>query len=721
METRYLEFGPFRLDSKSKVVLRHGKAVPLNLQAIEVLITLVGRRGAVVGTDELLRSVSRETPVDQTNLIQNIAVLRHFLAEASETSSYIEELPSNGYRFVGPVRDIAVDTAAGDFLVVGRPVERHRGRQARWGIATATVSVLAVAVLWVISRHNNITQPLTPVPLTSYQGAVGFPTFSPEGDRVAFNWNGEKEDNFDIYVKLVGPDPPLRLTTDPGIDFTPVWSPDGRSIAFQRFHNGILDILVVPALGGAERKIGQLYSARYDGDAASRQLSWSRDGKFLVASGKADPAEPTSLFTFAVADGKSAKITSPPPSNLGDFGPAFSPDGLFLAFCRVTAVGVAELYVGRIGPDMQFDSLPKPITSDRREAASPVWTPDGKDILFVSTRMGPRTTLWRIPASPLSVDTEPARVDFAGERVLHPAISSAAHRLAFMHYNFDTNIWRIPIGADGLTMGAPAIVLSSPRNEFNPSYSPDGSRISFISDRTGSMEVWISDSAGGNLMQLTNFSGAVPGAPVWSPDGRKILFDARLEGKSRIYLMDAAGGKNDCLTSGQSSDLVPSWSRDGKFIYYASNRNGDMQVWKMRADGSDAKQITTQGGYFALESPDGKTLYYSKYPRRIAIMNTPFWKVPANGGEEKLVLENGPAFSRNFAIAEKGIYLVPTSRAMGRSSVQFFRFSDKSLHDIARLPHRAEKGFSLAPDGKSLLYTQVDHQESEVMLVDNFR
>src|SRR5262249_59166862 len=75
---------------------------------------------------------------------------------------------------------------------------------------------------------------LTAIPLTSYPGVQSAPTFSPDGNQVAFCWDGEKQDNTDIYVKLVGPGPPLRLTSNPAEDCRPAWSPDGRSIAFLR-------------------------------------------------------------------------------------------------------------------------------------------------------------------------------------------------------------------------------------------------------------------------------------------------------------------------------------------------------------------------------------------------------------------------------------------------------------------------------------------------------
>ena len=115
---------------------------------------------------------------------------------------------------------------------------RARRRRFAWalGIAASAV-VLAVAGLSVknfLPTTDEPSEPLRAVPLTSYPGVEGPPTFSPDGNQVAFTWNGEKQENYDIYIKLIGVGPPLRLTTHPDADGSPAWSPDGRHIAFLR-------------------------------------------------------------------------------------------------------------------------------------------------------------------------------------------------------------------------------------------------------------------------------------------------------------------------------------------------------------------------------------------------------------------------------------------------------------------------------------------------------
>ena len=101
---------------------------------------------------------------------------------------------------------------------------------------------------------------------------------------MAFAWDGETEDNFDIYVKLVDAGTPLRLTNNPAIESWPTWSPDGRYIAFCRGATDHDEIWMIPALGGAERKLAEV--AQWGPNSICLGLAWSPEGKFLAVADK---------------------------------------------------------------------------------------------------------------------------------------------------------------------------------------------------------------------------------------------------------------------------------------------------------------------------------------------------------------------------------------------------------------------------------------------------
>jgi Tol biopolymer transport system component len=237
-----------------------------------------------------------------------------------------------------------------------------------------------------------------------------------------------------------------------------------------------------------------------------------------------------------------------------------------------------------------------------------------------------------------------------------------------------------------------------------------------VSDRSGNVEVWVCDSDGLNSVQLTSFRGPEVSTPRWSPDGGRIAFDSDAEGEFDIWVIGANGGKPQRMTTDPANDGNPSWSRDGHWIYFDSARTGEQQVWKIPASGGEAIQVTRDGGFAPLESPDGKFLYYVK-----SLVETSLWKIPVEGGRGAKVLE-GLNDYLDLAIVEKGVVFVPTRDP---ASLQFFSFATNKIRPLANfdrpisLPMAA--GLSVSPDGRWILCTHFVQAGSELMLVENFR
>src|SRR5260370_17559587 len=107
--------------------------------------------------------------------------------------------------------------------------------------------------------------------------------------------------------------------------------------------------------------------------------------------------------------------------------------------------------------------------------------------------------------------------------------------------------------------------------DTSPQYSPDGTRITFRSTRSGSDEVWVSDARGAQSRQITHYSGPLTGSPRWSPDGRQLAFDSRLAGNADIYVVPADGGTPRRFTTEPSAELGPNQSRDPTSISFATD------------------------------------------------------------------------------------------------------------------------------------------------------
>jgi Tol biopolymer transport system component len=262
--------------------------------------------------------------------------------------------------------------------------------------------------------------------------------------------------------------------------------------------------------------------------------------------------------------------------------------------------------------------------------------------------------------------------------------------------------------------------LSPTRLQRDPEFSPDGRRIAFTSDRSGNLEIWVSDSGGSNAVQLTDFRGSrTAGAPRWSPDGRRVAFDSGSGDSFDIYVIDAEGGAARQVAAGMC--VRPSWSHDGHWIYFGSDLPGANQVWKIPAEGGQAVQVTHSGGLEAFESLDGKTLYFSRrFNQRPGVMS-----VPGEGGTEALVIES--ARMGYWAVTDRGIWFLDFAARSGRGPVplRFYSFEKHQVTQVGSIAigvaNLSDASFSVTRDGSCVIWRQTDLFVSDLMLVENFR
>ena len=584
------------------------------------------------------------------------------------------------------------------------PGARRRSK-GRAMIALAGVALILIAGSAVEYRHlhKSSEPPMRVVPLTTLPGLQTGPRFSPDGKQIAFAWDGEKEDNWDIYVKLIGVEEPLRLTTDPGVDLAPAWSPDGRYIAFQRVAGNDASVFIVPALGGPERK---LRSLKLGTSCYGYGLDWSPDGQYLAYVDCRPDHLNMSIFLLAVDNPDDQRALTNPPGLQADWGPRISPDGKTVAFVHQFTTGYAtDIYLARV-----TGGEPRRLTFDNVSVGRPCWTADGAYIVFTSSRLG-GNRLWRVPVSGGAPEPLPVGQGDANE----PIISRDGRRLAYTQRSENVNIWRYEVPRTKARTTPPTRFIASTGLNASQQFSPDGRRIVFASSRSGDIEIWVCDRDGLNPRQLTFFA-SLSGTPRWSPDSRQIAFDSEAGGRDDIYVVNAEGGRPIRLTAGPTNNDTPSWSRDGRWIYFASDRAGAWQTWKIPAAGGQAVQVTKHGGFAAFESFDGKTLYYAKGQSAAGL-----WKAPVAGGEETPVLEQlGAGLWGYWGLTAEGIYFYDAAT----KAIEFFRFNSLKVSQIAKPekpPLLESPGFAVSPDGGWILFAQEDREESHIMLVENFR
>ena len=581
-------------------------------------------------------------------------------------------------------------------VTAGEPKPRH------WAwVAGATAVIVVAAVSWQFyfsapAKYSG--SPPRLVPFTSSPGDKQYPAFSPDGNEVAFSWQGENSKNrdvYNIYVQLVGAGVPLRLTTAAAPEVYPAWSPDGRFIAFQRnWSPGAY--YVVPALGGPERKLAEGYA--YDLQAGG--ISWSPDGKDIAVADlgatRSEGATPKIFFISAESgERRESKIEVPGPYLIK---PAYSPDGKYLAFISGPGFLSNDVYVAPVS-----GGKTRALTTLHSIVSGVAWMPDGRELVFSSSHQG-LSTLWKISLS--GGDPEPLNV--AANDAFEPTIAARGNRLAFQRFAVNTNIWKAPLSASDHT--PPMRIIVSSREDSEPAFSPDEKRIAFGSSRSGATEVYVSGADGSNPVQLTSLRNAATGSPAWSPDGTQIAFDSRASGHAEIYLINPEGGSPRRLTHGQGDSTIPSWSHDGRWIYFGTNVPG-APIWKVPAQGGEPVLIRERGGNAALESSDGKALYYYR--------DGAVWRCDLSGKNETPVIKV-PDF-QSFRVCGKDICVLDRSVTPGH----FTRYDPvtkrQQINEVNFGPQIGVSfGMDVSPSGRWIIYSRADSVESDIMLVENF-
>ncbi len=726
-----VSFGPYQADLETQELWKYGRRLKIGGQPFGILAMLLERPGQLVTREELRAKLwSADTFVD-FNQGLNAAVnkLRDCLTDSADDPKYIETLPRRGYRFIGevgtapkhPMGQPVLDNLGSSShpqskdapprleevvareqwiepAIFGRVVISYR-----WLAFVCLAIFLTGAGYWALSPKHSPARTAVGGPffLGGNPRPASDPAFSPDGSRIAFQQIESNLGPSGIYVSTVEGEQLTQLLSSES-SCCPVWSPDGKWIAFSRLEGDVHSISVISADGGLPRTV---YSAKQS--FRRGELDWSPDGKSLAFSAD-DPNGGTRIVALSVDNHGLSPLTAPS-SDQTDWAPAYSPDGTRLAFLRSGKTGPPEeIFLAPSIGVVSGGSEHQLTSGESHILGPPAWTTDSLSIVFSSSPKG-LARLWKISAK--GGIAEP--VVSAEVPSWHPALPRHSAGLAYQHIISATSIWRLDL--DQLEHLHSRMVVISPngRNE-GPELSPNGKKLAFMSDRGGSMEIWISDPDGSYPIKLTNLG--LCGSPEWSPDGRFIAFDVVREGRPRVYIVGVSGGEPIELVSGDSENMVPRWSRDGKWIYFASNRSGDDEVWKIPAGGGEAKQITHQGGFAAMESVDGKFLFYAKTRND----HPEIWQVPLKGGKEVLVSSLiRPVDWANWTLTSRGIFFVDNI-GDHLPHLEFFDFSTQQVQALVTL-NNDSFWLSSSDDGATVWYGQAAHNESNIMVQTDFR
>jgi eukaryotic-like serine/threonine-protein kinase len=567
------------------------------------------------------------------------------------------------------------------------PIASPKKPGSRWktplavGLLVGVIAALLILVgaLYLVHRKSeaggaaeSADQDVRVSPLTALPGYVGWPALSPDGKQVVFAWDGGRnaaKGMSDLYIKVIGGERIQQLTHQPSEEISPAWSPDGSTIAFARSNETERGIFTMSVLGGPERKLDAFTNDLY-GSAYS--LSWSADGRQLIYEAKRD------LRLLTVETGEMRTIERPQQCKWA-FLPVFSPDGKWIALlCRTTS-GAFDLY--RISP---MGERARNLHTFVDQPTAIAWSGDSQRIILADS------------GGLLEVDVnggQPRRLSFAQTAVSQvDQIASRGNRLVYVQVQDNVNIWRIDLRSESVR----SLLAPTSRQQKAPTISPDGKRIAFESDRSGSKEVWVANLDGSDAVQLSDFH-VQTGTPRWSPDGRKIVFDSRASGEAGLYLVDPSTALPRRIFTNGISACVPTWSADGKWIYFTTVSSPQWEhdaIYKVAPEGGTPELVTSTHGYNVQESRDGRVLYFfaGEANAPIRVLDR------ATGQEQPLKGMPNIGDTTDWVVGSKGIFYI--DRTSTPAAVAFYEFSSARVTRRFPIEKQFEHwgGLALSPD-----------------------
>lgn len=681
-------------------ISRAGEEQSLDPRMMEVLTCLADRCGKVVRREELLDRVWRDVIVSENTISSVVARLRKILGDDWQNPRFIETISKSGYRLVAPV---GADEAPPRLSLVregGEPVEPRGPQQSnakvsRHGVARLAIGFGGVALAAGVWFSGLILQEparfLESRPLLTLPGQEHGAVLSPNGIHVAFAWQAEADEQPDVYVQRVGDPNPIQFTQAPGPEGFPTWSPDGLELAYAAANPQTLECAYYrkPLIGGQRIRLAAC-------GMGVRGLDWASDGSALIISENPSPTAPAQLYRVALDGSGKESLLEPAAAGRGDWDPEVSPDGGSVAFRRWRPTRGADLFVLPLGEGTAIQ-----LTSDAAAHVRGVtWDRNGKDILFSSNRDG-RYRLWRVAAT----GGEPVREPISDHTMAGLHQARGAKRLIFRSIRDETNF--LVVDVDSRITG-PRPVLSSTREELFPSFSPDGSRLAFVSRRTGHYEVWSGALDGTALIQHTAFQGPQVGPPRWSPDGEYIVFDASPTGQSDLYVVDTEGQTPRRLTT-HSADEVNARFGDGGKIYFSSNRTGIWEIWSMDGQDGAPTQVTEGGGYDAQEFEGA--LWFTRVDSAGIRRQLP------GSRPELVVADIGLTAWGSWSVRSNGVYYVA-----GSSRAVVLQPHDGSEPKRLFEPTKGIPGIgpalAVSPDQDRIVLAQIESMEDDVMIVE---
>jgi Tol biopolymer transport system component len=560
--------------------------------------------------------------------------------------------------------------------------------------------------------RRTASQEATPVPrlhrLTDRAGLEESPALSPDGKSVAFtSFVGGRSQ---LFVQLVAGGPPLQLTRDAVDHQFPRWTPDSSGLVYYAppapdEPQGTL--WEISALGGVQRRL----------EAAVGGADVAPDDRSVVFFRLASPA----IELVALPrDGEATRVLTRLPARGYYLHPRCSPDGRWIAYQAGDGVRWDLYVISAAG------GAPRRLTRDQTLIDGLDWLPDGKGLIFSSSRASttpylPTFGLWEVRLA----DGRMRELWTGDSSWVHPDVDASGSVVASRH-RLQLDLWRFPVdGAPAENVRRGARITRQTGSVLTPTPSPGDAELAFLSDTGGHTNLWVIRTETGELRQITfeRDPAVAIGVPLWAPDGRSIAFVSSRENPGLWFGLWLVAPDGSGLRQVVRRGLGAAWSPDSSWIYYVNLNSGRLE--KVPASGGEPTPVSAERARNVI-GVHGSTLYYTV--ERPLVDGSPTFEIRAADPETgpSRVLGRVPA-SRvanwqilNPALSSDGLWLAQALTDGPRTNIWALSTATGGWRQLTDFGDRATKiarRVSWSTDGQSV-FAAVGDADADVVLLE---
>ena len=703
--------GEIEVDRDLNQICLAGQCHQVEPKVMEVLYYLACRPDQVIPRQELMDALWPSTVSDGA-VSRVLGLLRKALGDSAASPRYIQTVAKKGYRLIAQVE--ALPPVARETGEIAQAPNPSPGRPL--GVAAMALLVLCLLVVvgwWGLTPADAegeleademlptaYTAPSF-VQLTSEQGFEYDATLSEDEQWLLYRHRKTVSDPYRLYLKILDTQQVIPLTASEDNDRAPTFARDKLRIVFFRKGRGRCRLMMLE-LDAAGQPLRERLLYECGAVQHYSNVAWSADNRLLYFTDRASKNVPYQIYSLDLATGRVDEITDSRDNYYGDNELAVSPSGRYLAFFRNKYWGNNQVYI----LDLQTGEERK-IRELGFLAWNISWSRDEDYLLYSDNRAGGRlnrlelasgevTSLYR---SPLAIHA--------------PELSASGRGIVYATATANVDLWQLSLeglAADIQGKEAPGNELpvsklpgNSSRLDMQPALGPRGDKLLFLSDRSGSIRLWLRDGE-----RLSVIDGLPETLSIddyrWRPDGRQAVVSTS---DKRLYLVDIEKRQASLLALNGQSAAFGEFAADGHRLYFTSDSTGDWQLWSLELASLTATPLTTGGGYRARRSPDGRSLYFTKY-RQDGI-----WQLDLATGQEGRIVDALPRWTK-FALCDSALLYADESQdiALWRQPLD-----DGPRRLLMSLTGDAELEFDIDSDCRRLVLSKWQNLGSDVQML----